>query len=405
MHLVILTRQIGHYHDARYRGAAAVIPRLTVISTANQGGFAEFLAKDTGAYAVCRLFADRAAYDAAVRDHALRSALENVLSELLPDVIAISGWSNPESLIAIRWARQHGVRLIMMSETQADDAKRSQLRELAKARIVQACHAALVGGHTHAAYVAQLGIPVCRTHLGYNAVDNDHFAQGAHLARSEAATFRARLNLPERYMLASCRFIPKKNLPTLVRAYADVARSAAADLPELVILGDGEEREKILSAAQQGGVGDRVHLPGFRGYEVLPAYYGMAELFIHVSTVEQWGLVINEAMASGTPVLASDTCGATRTLIKDGHNGFSVAPTREGIAEGLKRFLTLDAGARERLAKAGAEEVEQWGPERFGAGMNKAVNSAMQCPPQGKLAPWDRALFTHMEGMIVETVS
>lgn len=405
MHLAILTRQIGHYHDARYRGAAAAIDRVTVISTANQGGFAEFLAADTGAYAVEKLFPDRAAYDAGVASGALRTRLEETLARLSPDVIAISGWSNPESMIAIRWARERGVRLVMMSETQGDDAARFFLREAVKKRIVSACDAALVGGPPQAAYIRQLGIPESRVFMGYNAVDNAHFAAGALEARSKAEALRKEHGLPDRYILASCRFIAKKNLPNLVSAYADVVGQRDKTLPDLLILGDGDTRAEIEHAARAGGVEAHVHLPGYRGYEVLPALYALADLFVHVSTVEQWGLVINEAMASGTPVLASEPCGATRSLILDGENGIVVAPTREGIAHGLSRFFALSEEQREAMADAAASTIAGWGPDRFGSGMKSAAEAALAAPARGKLAPWDAAIFSKMEKTIVETVS
>lgn len=405
MHLAILTRQIGHYHDARYRGAAAALDRVTVISTANQGGFAEFLAEDTGAYAIEKLFPDRSAYDAAVSSGALRAALEGVLEKLSPDVIAISGWSNPESMIAIRWARAKGVRLVMMSETQGDDAARSFLREAVKKRIVSACDAALVGGPPQADYIKQLGIPANRINMGYNAVDNAHFAAGALAARGDSAALRKEHGLPERYMLASCRFITKKNLPNLVSAYADVTSSSDRPLPDLVILGDGETRGQIEQAARDGGVEGRVHLPGYRGYDALPALYALAELFVHVSTVEQWGLVINEAMASGTPVLVSQPCGAARSLVEDGVSGIVVEPTRAGIASGLSRFATMSSEQRDAMADTAALAVADWGPDRFGAGMKAAAQSALAAPARGKLLPWDAAIFAQMEKTIVETVS
>ena len=405
MHLVILTREIGHYHDARYRGAAQRFSRVSVLSSANDGNFAEFLARETHGYHVERLFPGRAAYDAAVADGSLRAAMEQALDRLAPDAVAISGWSNPESMIAIRWARRTGTATVMMSETQGDDAARSPLREAVKKRIVSACDAALVGGPPQARYITQLGIPEQRVFEGYNAVDNAHFARLAAQARSRDAEERQRHGLPARYILASCRFIAKKNLPALVRAYGDVVAASAVPLPDLVILGDGETRGEIEQAIRDGGVEGRVHLPGYRGYDVLPAWYGLAELFVHVSTVEQWGLVINEAMASGTPVLVSSPCGAARTLVQHEVSGLVVKPTRAGIAAGLVHFFALSEDERRALAEAGAQAVSRYGPDRFGSGMVEAVTAARALRRRGPLAPWDAAIFAHMEKTIVEQVA
>ncbi|GAA0277796.1 glycosyltransferase family 4 protein [Alteraurantiacibacter aestuarii] len=405
MHLVILTREIGHYHDARYRGAARVIDRVSVISSMNEAGFAQFLAKDTGSYAIEKLFESRAAYHEAVGNGRLQRAMEAALASLAPDVLAISGWSNPESMIAMRWGRRNGVRLIMMSESQLDDAARNPLREAIKRRVVSQCDASLVGGPPHARYIATLGIPVDRIHMGYNAVDNGYFASAAADARGNDAPLRAQLSLPARYMLASSRFIAKKNLPALVGAYADCVAASDEALPDLVILGDGETRSEIVQAAREGNVEARVHLPGFHGYGELPAFYALAELFIHVSTVEQWGLVINEAMASATPVLVSDCCGATRTLVQDGVSGLVTPPTRRAMAQNIQRFFAMDSAQRAQMAQAGAKAVADWGPDRFGAGMRAAIDSAQAAPQRGALLPWDAAILRLMERTVVERVA
>ena len=405
MHLAVLTRQIGHYHDARYRSAAAVLPRVTVVSTANEGGFTEFLADDLGDYAVQRLFPSHVAYCAAVASRRLRHVLDRILDRIAPDVLAVSGWSNPESVLAISWGRRRGVPIVIVSETQEDDAVRSFLRELIKSRIVSLCDAALVGGPPHADYAASLGIPRQRIHLGYNCVDNAHFAAGAAAARSDAAKVRAAHGLPKRYILASARFIPKKNLPALVNGYAQAVGAADGPTPDLVILGDGEMRDAIIKAGETGGVAARIHLPGFRSYDGLPAYYGLADAFVHVSTVEQWGLVVNEAMAAGLPVVVSTPCGVGRTVVGDGVSGLLVAPDAGSVAAALSRLFAMSLEERSAMGDAAAAAIADWGPARFGAGLKAAVESARLAPRRGPPAPWDRVILSRMERTMIDRVS
>ena len=125
------------------------------------------------------------------------------------------------------------------------------------------------------------------------------------------------LGLPERYFLASARFVPKKNLLRLLEAYAGYRRRAGADAWHLVLLGDGELRGDIERRSALPDLAGAVILPGFRQYDELPAYYGLARAFVHASTTEQWGLVVNEAMAAGLPVLVSDRCGCAPDLVED----------------------------------------------------------------------------------------
>jgi 1,2-diacylglycerol 3-alpha-glucosyltransferase len=404
MHLAIITRQIGHYHAARFRGASEIFDALTVISAANEGDFAEFLARDVSGYSVERLFEGRAAYAAAVREGAIRPAVGAALGKAAPDVIAVSGWVSPESLAAIRWARSRNVPIVVMSESQADDAERSILREAVKKRIIGLCQAALVGGPPHANYITRLGIPRERVHLGYNAVDNVHFAAGADDARANAGRLREEHGLPGRYVLASARFIDKKNLPTLVMAYA-TAVAGQCDSPDLVILGDGPEKGKILAAASAAGVVDRLHLPGFRSYDVLPHYYGLADAFAHVSRIEQWGLVVNEAMASAVPVIVSDRCGVARTVVDNGVTGYLVAPEIGPIAAALQRVISMPDDLRIAMGTAARAAITDWGPERFGTGMKAAVLDAKKARSRRRPAPWDAAILRVLSRRTVERVA
>ena len=393
MRVAVITRQISHYHDARFRGAAQNLGDFVVIAIENEGAFAEFLARDRGTYPVEQLFDNRATYDRAVREGVVYSALSEKLSAVSPDVIAVAGWASPESFAAIRWAKNNSRGLVMMSESQAIDAVRSPIRETMKARVVQLCDAGFVGGQSHVDYMAQLGMPQERIFRGYNAVGNEHFAVRAAKAREQPKRVRQRYGLPARYILASARFIKKKNLPGLVRAYARACELSSL-VPDLVILGDGEERGAIEATIEECRVSAKVHLPGYRGYDDLPAYYALADAFVHVSLVEQWGLVINEAMASGTLVVASTACGAANALIEDGVNGFLVDPCDiEAMAMTLHRVFDLDEAERAHLAKEGADTIAAWGPSQFGRGLADAVECAVANRGSKGLVPWDAAIL------------
>ena len=80
-----------------------------------------------------------------------------------------------------------------------------------------------------------------------------------------------------------------------------------------------------------------MHFPGFKQADEFPNYYGLrVSLFIPSSHFEQWGLVVNEAMASGLPVLVSKACGCTSDLVQEGINGFTFDPYD---VDGLARFM------------------------------------------------------------------
>lgn len=395
MHCLALSRQIGHYHDARFRAASGRFERFTVLSCAGEGHFAEFAARRTDGYEVEGLAPDRAAYAAAVHSGAFLAQVLAVLDRRRPDAVAVSGWASAESFGALIWARQNRVPVVVMAESQADDARRSRLREALKGHIVRSFDSALAGGYSTRSYLAGLGMGEDRITLGYNAVDNAHFSAGADGARAEDICLRARHGLPPRYFLASSRFVPKKNLPRLVRAYARARAGTDAPFPDLVILGDGPERAMLETLICRAGLAGAVHLPGFREYDLLPVYYGLSAGFLHVATREQWGLVINEALAAGVPVLASDRCGATRTLLAGGRGGLVVdAADEAAIARAIAELAALSPEGWARMSAEARAAVANWGPDRFADGLEQAVAAGV--PPRGPLPLWDRLLLTRM---------
>ena len=139
-----------------------------------------------------------------------------------------------------------------------------------------------------------------------------------------------------------------------------------------------------------------MHLPGFVQYPLLPAYYGLAGAFVHASSIEQWGLVVNEAMACGLPVIVSRTCGCAGSLVRDGENGTTFDPQDvSALTQCLSRMASASGVARATMAARSREIAGAWGVARFASGLAAAVSEAVHgtAPRAGAL---DRALLQAM---------
>ncbi len=404
-HLALLTREISSYHDAKFAALGHRLGRLDVLAMAGEGSFDGFLAgRISAGYRPHRLYPDLAGWRAAAADGSLDRRVRHELDRIAPDAVAIAGWASPESYAALGWAKSRGRRVVVMSDSQAHDAGRARWREGLKARVLRYCDAALVAGRTHRAYLAQLGFDPGRVATGYDVVDNAHFAAGADAARADAAATRARLGLPARYVLAVGRFIAKKNFVGLVEAFARARRETGAEIA-LCILGDGEERPRIAEAARGLGLSDAVHLPGFLGYDRLPACYGLAEGFAHVALTEQWGLVVNEAAAAGLPLVLSSSIGAAPELLAPGENGWLCPPgDSAAVAAALAALIRLSPRARAAMGARSRGIVAGWGPDRFAGGMAEAIGLAGGGPLL-RPGPVDRLLFRAMGRRPVEAVA
>jgi len=123
----------------------------------------------------------------------------------------------------------------------------------------------------------------------------------------------------------------------------------------------------------------------------LPVYYALANAFVHASTTEQWGLVVNEAIASGLPVIVSDRCGCVPELVQD--NGFTFDPMDEHeLAAQMLKMTTLADDERRRLADSSYTIAANFSPERFGDGLDRAARMAMELAPR-RFGVIDRALL------------
>ena len=314
-----------------------------------------------------------------------------------PDVIVVNGYSFPEGLAGLLVARERQRPVVVCSESNRHDAPRSPVAEALKARILHGVQAALVGGEPQAAYLERLGMHSSAIFRGYNAVDNRHFATASRW-RNSGHDERIRLGLPERYLLAVSRFTPKKNLSNLIDGFARWRRLSSGpdrDL-HLLILGDGPLRSALETQITTLGLENIVHLPGPCSYSDLPSRYGLAEGLIHASTVEQWGLVVNEAMAAGLPVLVSSACGCVPQLVHPGLNGLRFEPSSpDTIACAIGWLARMDPYQYQQLCLASRRLVRGFGPEAFAAGLMAAVNYAsdQQLSPIHAL---DRLLFSQL---------
>lgn len=402
-HVCILWKRWGEYHLARLRAAVAFHPelRVTGLQTASFDSSYLWAQVQPGTEIPLRTIFHGRHYDE-LSPGQIRRAVCRTLDEIRPDAVAIYGYVAPEAYAALNWARAHRRTAILMSESNRFDvARRPPVKEWVKAMLVRQYDAAICAGTCSAEYLAELGLPQERIFSGHDVVDNRYFADKVAEIRNPKSEIRNRHSLPEKFFLASARFVEKKNLPRLLQAYARYRQLAAqssirhppSSIWDMVLLGDGPLRPQIEARISELGLRDSVHLPGFKQYPDLPTYYACASAFVHASLVEQWGLVVNEAMASGLPVLVSNRCGCVPDLVKEGVNGFTFDPYNiEEMAELMLRVSKLEARELERMGEASRRIIAHWGPERFAQGLKQAVDKALEVGPR-KPSVVDRLLL------------
>jgi glycosyltransferase involved in cell wall biosynthesis len=181
----------------------------------------------------------------------------NILNDISTQVVAISGWDAP-ARIALQWCLESKTPTIMMSDSQEHDEPRVWWKEYIKRRIVRLTSAGFVAGTSHYAYFQSLGMVDEMIVKGCGVVDNNYFEQGAIAARQNHVFLRKQYSLPENYFLVSSRFVPKKNILRLLKAYSNYLQHAGKIPWKLVLLGDGLLKSEIISLRDELGLSENV---------------------------------------------------------------------------------------------------------------------------------------------------
>jgi glycosyltransferase involved in cell wall biosynthesis len=271
------------------------------------------------------------------------------LQELQPDALWVHGYASLNALQGILAANALGIPVLLRAESWLGDRPRSPLKLAAKSLLLRALgpaiDAVLPIGTLNAAYwrhyfTPRLSGDTVPQFLMPYAVDNDWFA--ARAAASDPAALRAELDLdPGRpVILFASKLQPRKHADHLLAAFHSLSNLGAPDrnttgvgapgldsetwvrvsganhqLPYLLFVGDGEERTHLEQQAADLGITDRVRFAGFRNQSELPAFFRLASVFVLPSQHEPWGLIVNEAMACGCPVIVSSDVGCHPDLV------------------------------------------------------------------------------------------
>lgn len=427
MRVALLFDNFGPYHLARACAAAKVCDLMVVEFGASSADYQWAAASKQNLRAVTL---NEEGPSRLMSSSVFWERLAGALASFDPEVVLVPGWSTRGALMALRWCRQRLIPAIVMSESTAWDHPRRWISERVKRSVVSHFSAGLVGGSAHQDYLVQLGMDASKLFRGYDVVDNDFFSRHCQQVRTGEQSIHP-------YFLASNRMIERKNLGTLLLAYKryldafrtrqdssntlsrEANHSGVNDGGDdtrgnllhgcspwgLCLLGDGPLRHELETQAsalsmnvsgstpwgslrrEEGVALDRrvseteqgqVWFPGFRQIEELPRFYAHAGCFIHPSRAEPWGLVVNEAMASGLPVLVSRRCGCAADLVDEGRNGFTFDPAD---VDTLSEQMSDIAGGKlssTEMGEAGRQKIACYSPASFATGLLSASRIARE---------------------------
>jgi len=304
----------------------------------------------------------------------LNRKLQNALSCFSPGCILVGGYNYLASWQALSWARQRKTPFLLWVESTSRDKRGGhRMVEFLKVAFLRRCSGFVVPGGSSSDYLSRYGVPQGGIFTAPNAVDNELLGQFAAMARHDEKAHRRRFRLPSKFFLFSGRLVREKGVLDLLEAYSRLQPTLRKDIG-LVFAGDGPLRAQLYSRALTIDPGE-IRFTGFLDRECLAYHYALAEALVFPTWTDAWGFVVNEAMACGLPVIASDAAGCAVDLVEDSWNGRLVRSRDiDQLAAAMAEF-TSDSQSVSAMGQRSKQRIRDFSPEKCALGIARAAFS------------------------------
>jgi len=304
---------------------------------------------------------------------ATRALLARLRAET-PDYLIVCGYRGLPQVAALVWAIAAGTRFAVLGDSNiyADCAAgiKRRLKQCWLGFLTRRAAALIAIGTANRRFWESYGARPEKLFHAPFAVDNELFARAGAARRAEAAAMLQRLGIAGRTVFIYVgRLVKSKGVDLIIRA----ARRLPAAGVALIIVGDGPERQALQRLARGSA---NIVFAGPVANQDLPVYYAMAGALVLPSDREPWGLVVNEAMASGLAIIAHRHCGATVDLVGK-ENGVVLESFSVDELEAAMGLIASDGLLRQRMQSQSRQAIQDWSIPGFACGIIHAVESSL----------------------------
>jgi glycosyltransferase involved in cell wall biosynthesis len=291
----------------------------------------------------------------------IKDAVFSKLSEINPDIIIAGSIAFYSGALGLRWAKQHNRKFIMFDDAKPSNVKRNFLVQGIKNLITSQIDALWLPSNDYdKEYETLYSKKQFFYFYGYNCIDNKLFK------------LQGEKKIDHKKIISIARLVPIKNYESLLKAWKFVEMND--DAYELIIIGDGPAFKELKSLVNAINL-RRVRFLGSIDNDKLPQYLNEADAFILPSWSESWGLVVNEAMAAGLPILLSNKINAANTLLEENDNGFSFSPGDvNNIQQKIIDFIHLSDPAKKEMSDNALRTISRMDYNNMGSELLNAIS-------------------------------
>lgn len=277
------------------------------------------------------------------------------------DAIWVHGYASITNWLAFWGARVSKTPIILRGESHLLNYRllwKRAIKRVGLTLLFKGISAFLPIGSLNKAYYKHYGVSDTKMFITPYAVDNDFFLQKYHVLYQKRGRLKENLGVGRKLpvILYASKMMPRKRAMDLLKAYKKIQERIDG---ALVFVGDGMERQMLENYTKDHNL-KNIHFVGFKNQTELPNYFMIADIFVLPSTDEPWGLIINEAMNFGLPIITTDKVGAAPDLLKHGESGF-IYPVRdiEKLASYLLKLLH-EPELRKKMGECSLEIIARW---------------------------------------------
>jgi glycosyltransferase involved in cell wall biosynthesis len=298
------------------------------------------------------------------------------------DIYILGGYSSPTEMAAIKWLNYNKIPFLLNSDGGFIKKMENPILKRIKSYFISSASAYLSSGANCTKYLKYYGANeeriYCYPFSSVSFDSNDIVS----LNFQEKTQVREKIGLREKVILSIGRFISLKGLDTLIEAF----RHLDDEKTSLVLIGGGPERVKYEQLIKKYNISDKVVLIDFLQKKDLVKYWSIADIFVFPSRNDVWGLVLNEALAFGLPIVATNGAGGSFELVVENKNGYIIDVDNINEMAEKVRIILQDEELKENFGKYSIKLSKSYTPKEMASRHLEVFRGFLHQQKEGKYA-------------------
>ena len=371
MKIIIVLRNIGPYHQSRFE--SIVNSNLDVYAFETRPQSQEYLWSSLNSCKYKIIKFPKSIYtEKDITNREIDAFYKKNISLIKPDAIVSVGWADRSYQRLLIYANSKNIPCLVVSDSiikKEKNKRRFFLKEFLKKIILRGYSSAFVAGKESKEYLIKLGFKEEKIFYPWDVVDNIFFEK--YTSKSNKSG--------DKYFLCVSRLLERKNLFNLIKSFSSYHKKGG--LWGLKIIGSGNLYLKLKKYADKIIGHEKIEIINWLQIYDLVDYYKNASAFILPSYFDNWGLVVNEAIASGLPCIVSQNCGCAVDLIKNEETGFVFNPNKNyELQKYMEKVESLTKDERLKMIALARANLKNYDLDIFSKNFKKAIVFSINNP-------------------------